>query len=260
MTLYDFDPAAKRWAKKEVEGPLFVVKRGSDPRFQFVILNRLGTRNLVEDVLGDFEFELKEPYLLYKSSRNEVNGIWFYKPKECREVEALLMKLRRTYGGSLAAPAAPPAAVPAPAPAAPAPTPTDDISSLLGMIDSMGPQAAQAPQPPPPQPRPRPAAPKAAKPDMGAVKILKRGDGNGAAGAAGEAGAGRPGAATPAPAEGRGSPPKAKERKAGVGGPSAPFSKEHVKVALRALMEKEEVVNLFYKELVKAVKRPTTER
>ena len=52
-----------------------------------------------------------------------------------------------------------------------------------------------------------------------------------------------------------GSPPKAKERKAGVGGPSAPFSKEHVKVALRALMEKEEVVNLFYKELVKAVKK-----
>ena len=27
-----------------------------------------------------------------------MNGIWFYKPKECREVEALLMKLRRTYG------------------------------------------------------------------------------------------------------------------------------------------------------------------
>ena len=44
------------------------------PRFQFVVLNRLNTENVRENLLGEFEFELSPPYLLYRSS-TEVNGI-----------------------------------------------------------------------------------------------------------------------------------------------------------------------------------------
>ena len=105
-----------------------MVKRGAYPRFQFVILNRLGTDCLVQDVLGDFELELNEPYLLYKNSEGEVQGIWFYKVRECGEVVALIQKLRKTYAGAGAAEA----------PEKPKKTEgADAISGLLGMIDQM---------------------------------------------------------------------------------------------------------------------------
>jgi hypothetical protein len=33
-----------------------------------MVLNRLSTENCREDLLGEFEFELSPPYLLYRSS------------------------------------------------------------------------------------------------------------------------------------------------------------------------------------------------
>ena len=41
-----------------------MVKRRTAPRFQFVVLNRLSTTNLVEDLTDDFEFELSPPYIM----------------------------------------------------------------------------------------------------------------------------------------------------------------------------------------------------
>ena len=54
-------------SRKNVEGSLFVVKRRTVPRFEFVVLNRLSVENCREDLLGEFEFELSPPYLLYRS-------------------------------------------------------------------------------------------------------------------------------------------------------------------------------------------------
>ncbi|CAN0900521.1 mRNA-decapping enzyme-like protein, partial [Linum grandiflorum] len=48
--------------------------------------------NLVEDLLGDFEFELQLPYLLYRNAAQEVNGIWFYNPRECEDVANLFTR------------------------------------------------------------------------------------------------------------------------------------------------------------------------
>lgn len=45
--------------------------------------------NLVESLLGDFEFEVQVPYLLYRNAAQEVNGIWFYNARECEEVANL---------------------------------------------------------------------------------------------------------------------------------------------------------------------------
>lgn len=45
--------------------------------------------NLVEDLLGDFEYEVQGPYLLYRNASQEVNGIWFYNKRECEEVAHL---------------------------------------------------------------------------------------------------------------------------------------------------------------------------
>jgi mRNA-decapping enzyme 1B len=44
------------------------------------------TKNLVEDLFGDFEYEVQVPYIMYCNVAQEVNGIWFYKPRECEKV------------------------------------------------------------------------------------------------------------------------------------------------------------------------------
>lgn len=43
----------------------------------------------MENLLGDFEYEVQGPYLLYRNASQEVNGIWFYNKRECEEVATL---------------------------------------------------------------------------------------------------------------------------------------------------------------------------
>ncbi|KAI3709280.1 hypothetical protein L2E82_39040 [Cichorium intybus] len=49
-------PPVKKFSKsrKDVEGSLFVVKRNTQPRFQFIVMNRRNTENLCEDVANLF--------------------------------------------------------------------------------------------------------------------------------------------------------------------------------------------------------------
>ncbi|KAL6537892.1 hypothetical protein OROHE_012179 [Orobanche hederae] len=89
VTLYEFNIDNSQWSRKDVEGSLFVVKRNTQPRFQFIVMNRRNTDNLVENLLGDFEYEVQVPYLLYRNASQEVNGIWFYNARECEEVANL---------------------------------------------------------------------------------------------------------------------------------------------------------------------------
>uniref|UniRef100_A0A161ZXM6 WH1 domain-containing protein n=1 Tax=Daucus carota subsp. sativus TaxID=79200 RepID=A0A161ZXM6_DAUCS len=97
VTLYDFNIELNHWNRKDIEGSLFVVKRNTQPRFQFIVMNRRSTENLVENLLGDFEFELQVPYLLYRNASQEVNGIWFYNPKECEDVANLFTRILNAY-------------------------------------------------------------------------------------------------------------------------------------------------------------------
>ncbi|WCJ41867.1 mRNA-decapping enzyme-like protein [Euphorbia peplus] len=97
VTLYEFNIDLTQWSRKDVEGSLFVVKRNTQPRFQFIVMNRRNTDNLVENLLGDFEYELQLPYLLYKNATQEVNGIWFYNARECEEVANLFNRILGAY-------------------------------------------------------------------------------------------------------------------------------------------------------------------
>jgi mRNA-decapping enzyme 1B len=51
------------------------------------------TENLVEDLFDDFVYEVQVPYILYRNATQEVNGIWFYNPRECEEVAKLFQRL-----------------------------------------------------------------------------------------------------------------------------------------------------------------------
>ncbi|TVU26852.1 hypothetical protein EJB05_29421 [Eragrostis curvula] len=97
VTLYDFNIDHNQWSRKDVEGSLFVVKRNTQPRFQFIVMNRRNTDNLVEDLLSDFEYELQPPYLLYRNAAQEVNGIWFYNQHDCEAVASLFGRILNAY-------------------------------------------------------------------------------------------------------------------------------------------------------------------
>ncbi|XP_044506318.1 mRNA-decapping enzyme-like protein [Mangifera indica] len=97
VTFYEFNIESNQWSRKDVEGSLFVVKRNTQPRFQFIVMNRRNTENLVENILGDFEYEVKVPYLLYRNASQEVNGIWFYNPHECDKVANLFSRVLNAY-------------------------------------------------------------------------------------------------------------------------------------------------------------------
>ncbi|KAF0905454.1 hypothetical protein E2562_004423 [Oryza meyeriana var. granulata] len=97
VTLYDFDTNLNEWSRKDVEGSLFVVKRNAQPRFQFVVMNRRNTDNLVEDLLGDFEYQLQVPYIMYRNAAQEVIGIWFYNSQECEEVANLFSRILNAF-------------------------------------------------------------------------------------------------------------------------------------------------------------------
>ncbi|XP_024975743.1 mRNA-decapping enzyme-like protein [Cynara cardunculus var. scolymus] len=97
VTFYEFNVELNQWSRKDVEGSLFVVKRNTQPRFQFIVMNRRNTENLVENLLGDFEFELQVPYLLYRNASQEVNGIWFYNSRESEDVANLFTRILGAY-------------------------------------------------------------------------------------------------------------------------------------------------------------------
>ncbi|KAF8110319.1 hypothetical protein N665_0085s0047 [Sinapis alba] len=97
VTFYEFNVEISQWSRKDVEGSLFVVKRNKQPRFQFIVMNRRNTENLVEDLLGNFEYEVQGPYLLYRNAAQEVNGIWFYNQRECEDVARLFDRLLSAY-------------------------------------------------------------------------------------------------------------------------------------------------------------------
>ncbi|CAK9320189.1 unnamed protein product [Citrullus colocynthis] len=97
VTFYEFNIETNQWSRKDVEGSLFVVKRNAQPRFQFIVMNRRNTDNLVENLLGDFEYEVQAPYLLYRNAAQEVNGIWFYNPRECEDVANLFSRILNAF-------------------------------------------------------------------------------------------------------------------------------------------------------------------
>ncbi|PRQ20976.1 putative mRNA-decapping enzyme subunit 1, PH domain-containing protein [Rosa chinensis] len=60
--------------------------------FYFIIMSLYYTDNLVENLLGDFEYEVQVPYLSYRNAAQEVNGISFYNSRECEEVANLFTR------------------------------------------------------------------------------------------------------------------------------------------------------------------------
>ncbi|XP_021564042.1 mRNA-decapping enzyme 1A isoform X2 [Carlito syrichta] len=89
VALYTFCPKANQW-KTDIEGTLFVYRRSASPYHGFTIVNRLNMHNLVEPVNKDLEFQLHEPFLLYRNASLSIYSIWFYDKNDCHRIAKLM--------------------------------------------------------------------------------------------------------------------------------------------------------------------------
>ncbi|KFM76768.1 mRNA-decapping enzyme 1A, partial [Stegodyphus mimosarum] len=46
----------------------------------------MSTTNFVESITSDMQFQLQEPYLLYKNHAGEIIGSWFYEHGDLRRI------------------------------------------------------------------------------------------------------------------------------------------------------------------------------
>lgn len=93
VALYNFNAKANEWEKTEIEGTLFVYARSASPHHGFTIMNRLSTENLVEPINKDLEFQLQDPFLLYKNGNLGIYSIWFYDKRDCQRIAQLMVQI-----------------------------------------------------------------------------------------------------------------------------------------------------------------------
>ncbi|XP_034001232.1 mRNA-decapping enzyme 1A [Trematomus bernacchii] len=93
VALYNFNSKANEWEKTEIEGTLFVYARSATPHHGFTIMNRLSTENLVEPINKDLEFQLQDPFLLYRNGNLGIYSIWFYDKRDCQRIAQLMVKI-----------------------------------------------------------------------------------------------------------------------------------------------------------------------
>ncbi|KAM5264084.1 LOW QUALITY PROTEIN: mRNA-decapping enzyme 1B-like [Ctenodactylus gundi] len=76
VALYTFGHRANEWEKTDVEGTLFVYTRSASPKHGFTIMNRLNMENRTEPITKDLDFQLQDPFLLYRNARCESLMHW----------------------------------------------------------------------------------------------------------------------------------------------------------------------------------------
>jgi len=93
VALYTFNAEANAWQKTNIEGTLHVYTRSAEPLHSIMIMNRLNTNNLMEPIENGLDFQLQEPFLLYRNSGGSIYGIWFYDKEECAKISNILKTL-----------------------------------------------------------------------------------------------------------------------------------------------------------------------
>ncbi|KAG8182636.1 hypothetical protein JTE90_018472 [Oedothorax gibbosus] len=93
VAIYKYDSELEKWDGTDVEGSLFLYRRSIFPCHGFIIVNRMNTTNFVESITSDMQFQLQEPYLLYKNNRGEIIGSWFYERKDLQRISKKIQKI-----------------------------------------------------------------------------------------------------------------------------------------------------------------------
>eukprot|EP00928_Gymnodinium_smaydae_P069040 TRINITY_DN523_c0_g1_i2.p1 TRINITY_DN523_c0_g1~~TRINITY_DN523_c0_g1_i2.p1 ORF type:complete len:256 (+),score=57.93 TRINITY_DN523_c0_g1_i2:84-770(+) len=136
------------WRKANIEGPVFLVRRRSAPKYQLIVKNQFSTHDLVDNVHPDWELDCQPNYIFYKveDSTKRIRGLWFHDDAERMRVSSTIEKTMEAARNESMAPAlAPPPtpAMPPPSQQPPfAPPPAPDSMSMAPELGMMVPAAA----------------------------------------------------------------------------------------------------------------------
>jgi len=114
------EPPNPGWRKANIEGPVFLVRRRSAPRYQLLVKNQMNNNDLVDIIHPDWELDCQTSYVFYKveDAAKKIRGLWFHQDSERqkfeRALEQVLAELRakpeaQAPQGRSAPPEAPPA-------------------------------------------------------------------------------------------------------------------------------------------------------
>jgi hypothetical protein len=160
VVLYELDG---EWTKLGIEGPMFLYRRSSSPKYGFSVLNRNGIENYTANMTKDDDLELTEDFLIYRAHSDEqVLGIWIYDAQERTSIGQTMSKLHADTFSTASEPQVTSAmqsqagqsisldALFGPhAPAAKVQQPPTTALSGTDLLDSMFKSVAVAPTPPP---------------------------------------------------------------------------------------------------------------
>ncbi|NXR71026.1 DCP1A enzyme, partial [Pycnonotus jocosus] len=95
VALYSFSPKKLLLLMKVLILGFVLIdtNRSASPYHGFTIVNRLNMHNLVEPVNKDLEFQLHEPFLLYRNASLSIYSIWFYDKNDCHRIAKLMAKV-----------------------------------------------------------------------------------------------------------------------------------------------------------------------
>ncbi|ETE74034.1 mRNA-decapping enzyme 1B, partial [Ophiophagus hannah] len=91
VALYTFGHRANEWVRERSAIP----GRSASPKYGFTIMNRLSMENRTEPITKDLDFQLQDPFLLYRNAKLSIYGIWFYDKEECQRIAELMKNLTR---------------------------------------------------------------------------------------------------------------------------------------------------------------------
>ncbi|CAL8078824.1 unnamed protein product [Calicophoron daubneyi] len=99
--VYSFKKESKSWVKSKIGGVFFLYKRSKVPFYSFMVLNRKSPNlNQIEMITPALQLQLHSPFLLYKTSRDDIFSIWFFSPEDCVRIAEELGKIVFDLGGA----------------------------------------------------------------------------------------------------------------------------------------------------------------
>lgn len=82
------------WRKANIEGPVYLVHRRSNPRYQLLVKNQFSTNDLLDNLHPEWELDCQKNYVFYKveDAAKRIRGLWFHDDAERQKFEASLEK------------------------------------------------------------------------------------------------------------------------------------------------------------------------
>ncbi|KAJ3106832.1 mRNA-decapping enzyme 1B [Phlyctochytrium planicorne] len=99
IVIYDFNTKSKTWAKKGIEGTLFLMQRASAPYYSMFVLNRLSTENFKKDLSAAMEVQVLGDYVIFRTDDDLVQGLWMYEASDRVRLAKSLQKYCSLSGG-----------------------------------------------------------------------------------------------------------------------------------------------------------------